>query len=99
MALFGGIGGSRRGGSATRSTVAGPVQEWERKSRSTVLGVGTLACDRCDAPVAAGPEPLHLTDVISCPFCDRRAPVRAFLSMTVPTRPARVVVRVALPER
>jgi hypothetical protein len=32
-----------------------------------------------------------------CPFCEHRAPVRDFLSLATPTRPARVVVRISHP--
>jgi DNA-directed RNA polymerase subunit RPC12/RpoP len=99
VALFGGIGGSRRGDSATSSTLAGAAQTFERAARSSRLGVGTLACNRCDAPVAVGPQPLTLTDPITCPYCGRRSVVRDFLSLRAPTRPARVVLRVALPVR
>jgi DNA-directed RNA polymerase subunit RPC12/RpoP len=57
------------------------------------VAAGSLACGRCDAPVAlAGPA--VLTDALTCPYCAHRAPVRDFLSLTDPTRPARVVVRV-----
>ena len=65
--------------------------------RSDVLGTGTLACRRCDAPIDPGASPLSLTEPLACPFCDARGPVRDFLSLAVPPRPARVVVRVALP--
>jgi hypothetical protein len=57
---------------------------------------GTLACRRCDAPVAAGAAGLSLVQPLACPFCDHRAPVRDFLSLRSPTRPARVVVRLSL---
>jgi len=58
---------------------------------------GTLACRRCDAPVAAGADGLALTDQLLCPFCNHRGPVRDFLSLAAPTRPARVVVRLSRP--
>jgi hypothetical protein len=64
--------------------------------RSTRLCSGTLACRRCDAPIAAGADRLALTDELSCPFCHHRGPVRDFLSLALPTRPARVVVRVTV---
>jgi hypothetical protein len=62
-----------------------------------VLGTGTLACHRCDAPIDPGSRPLSLTEMLACPFCDAHGPVRDFLSLGLPTRPARVIVRVTLP--
>jgi hypothetical protein len=61
------------------------------------LAVGTLACPSCDAPVAVGPEAVPLTQALICPFCARRGPVRDFLSLATPSRPARVIVRVRTP--
>jgi hypothetical protein len=57
------------------------------------LGTGTLACPRCDAPVAlaGGVSP---ADALACPFCHHGGPVRDFLSLAAPSRPARVAVRV-----
>lgn len=80
--------------------VGGPAftdAELRLSTRSDVLGAGTLACRSCDAPIAAGPDGLSLTDELACPFCRRRGPVRDFLSLTSPTRPARVVIRLRLP--
>jgi hypothetical protein len=71
--------------------------EERRATRSGVVCSGTLACPRCDAPVAAGERGLTLTEDLACPFCAHRDGVRAFLSLEPPTRPARVVVRVSLP--
>jgi len=59
------------------------------------IGVGTLACARCDAPVALGSGPHPPTVSLTCPFCAHRAPLREFLSLAAPARPARVVVRLA----
>jgi hypothetical protein len=74
--------------------VGGRIQiQDERRTRSTRLGVGTLACPRCDAPVALA-GPLSPAAVIACPFCGHGGPLREFLSLGAPTRPARVVVRV-----
>lgn len=75
------------------------LKERRRATRSGVLGTGTLACRRCDAPIDSGPGPMLLTELLACPFCDARGPARDFLSLAIPTRPARVVVRVALPVR
>jgi hypothetical protein len=71
-------------------------EEKRRAIRRTALGVGTLACGRCDAPIAVGGHSLSIADELSCPFCDNRGPVRDFLSLASPTRPARVVVRVGV---
>ncbi len=72
-------------------------QELRRTVRDDRLGTGTLACRRCDAPVAIGEEPVVLTASLTCPYCDHQGPVRDFLSLKRPTRPTRVVIRVALP--
>lgn len=81
------------------STNTGPVafEQERRLGRSTRLGVGTLACPDCDAPIAIGTDRLGLSDELACPFCWRHGPVREFLSLTPPTRPTRVVVRVRRP--
>jgi hypothetical protein len=69
-------------------------QELRRSIRGTALGVGTLACCRCDAPISPGGRSLALTDALACPFCAHSGAVRDFLSLATPTRPARVVLRV-----
>jgi len=57
------------------------------------LGTGTLACPECDAPVAlAGPA--KPADRLACPYCRHGAPLRDFLSLAQPARPARVDIRV-----
>jgi hypothetical protein len=58
------------------------------------LGTGTLACPRCDAPVSPGDRPLVPRHRVACPYCDHAAPVRDFLSLATPARPARVEIRV-----
>jgi hypothetical protein len=71
------------------------VHEEKRKAtRSGRVATGTLACARCDAPVALTAGPVTLTQPLSCPFCAHRAPVRDFLSLRQPTRPTRVEIRV-----
>jgi hypothetical protein len=62
------------------------------------LGTGTLACPRCDAPVAPGDRPIAPPDPLHCPFCGHAGAVRDFLSLAAPERPARVEVRV-IPRR
>jgi hypothetical protein len=72
---------------------AGALEE-RRVARSGRLATGTLACPRCDVPVAVGVGPLSPADLLDCPFCRHTAPVREFLSLATPSRPARVEVRV-----
>jgi hypothetical protein len=89
-----GIDGSgyRSAGLDARTSI---THEEERRSvRSSTLGSGTLACARCDAPVALGADPLSPSDWLTCPFCEHHGPARDFLSLARPTRPARVIVRV-----
>jgi hypothetical protein len=84
---------SRRSSNTTGAVPVAFEQE-RRLGRSTRLGVGTLACPDCDAPIAIGTERLAPGDQLTCPFCWRRGPVREFLSLVPPSRPTRVVVRV-----
>lgn len=88
-------GGNRLG--RIDSTVADSkvIHEHKRTVRGTRLAAATLACDRCDAPIAIGPEPLSVVDKLVCPYCEHRGTARDFLSLEVPTRPAHVVVRVS----
>ena len=72
--------------------------EERRPSELRHIAVGSLACPRCDAPVAPA-RPLRPAEWIACPFCGHADPVREFLSLAPPTRPARVVVRVYAPQR
>jgi len=94
MSAFRGIGQSTRGELDLGARAAAAHQQERRPISSGRLGSGTLACSRCDAPVAIGPSPLLLTDRLMCPFCHHRGRVRDFLSLALPTRPARVEVRV-----
>jgi DNA-directed RNA polymerase subunit RPC12/RpoP len=93
-----------RGIDGSAHTTAGTPARWvrpgthrRRDTRSAQMCEATLACARCDAPVAVGADGLSLTAQLVCPFCDHRAPVRDFLSLARPTRPARVVVRISHP--
>jgi hypothetical protein len=65
-----------------------------RPAPSSRLATGTLACPACDAPVALAAGPVSPADPLGCPICDHTAAVRDFLSLTPPSRPARVEVRV-----
>jgi hypothetical protein len=100
VALQGGIGGIDgsdpvRSGAAERQ---GGTHEERREKVTRRLGTGTLACPRCDAPVAPG-APLTPADGIGCPFCGHMGRVREFLTLGEPSRPARVAVRVVRRER
>jgi hypothetical protein len=76
--------------------VPGQVEQ-RRAIRAGVLCDATLACARCDAPISTGGRALAIAERLICPFCDHRGPVRDFLSLAAPTRPARVVVTLSLP--
>lgn len=71
-----------------------PSHHERRIGQARRLGTGTLACARCDVPVAPGPESLAPSDPLLCPYCGHAAPVRDFLSLQEPSRPAHVQVRV-----
>ena len=58
------------------------------------LGTGTLACPRCDAPVAPAAGGVSPADPLACPFCQHGGAVRDFLSLASPSRPARVALHV-----
>src|SRR5437763_724304 len=92
--MFGGSSNSHRTPLDRAVPLAGAREAQSRSSPFGRLGVGTLACKRCDAPVALTSGVMSPSDPLRCPFCDHRAPVRDFLSLAAPTRPARVVVRV-----
>jgi len=72
-----------------------PTREQRRSEGSGRLGSGTLACPRCDAPVALAVRQVSPADPLGCPFCLHWGAVRDFLCMASPSRPARVEVRVA----
>lgn len=96
MATYRGIGDSHQLRLDRATPVAGLREERRRPAASERLGIGSLACNRCDAPVAIGPGPVSPAHPITCPFCNHSGAVRNFLSLSVPTRPARVEVRVRL---
>jgi hypothetical protein len=89
-----GIDNPYRGHVDPITRVAGAREAERRAARSKRLGTGTLACNRCDAPVAITAGAVSPTDAVTCPFCGHCATVRDFLSLATPTRPARVEVRV-----
>ena len=98
MSFLGG-GGRSLDGSELDTGARREHVELRRSVRESRLGVGTLACPHCDAPVATGGRTLTLTDGLRCPYCAHAAPARDFLSMAPPSRPARVIVHVHAPHR
>jgi hypothetical protein len=64
-----------------------------RPDRRGELATGTLACPRCDVPVALAGRATPSTP-LECPFCGHTGALRDFLSLEPPARPARVQVRV-----
>jgi hypothetical protein len=92
------LGGAGRASDGDHDLNREPVSAYHEGRRSTAtdrLCGGTLACDRCDAPIDPGREPISLGQNLTCPFCRRHAPARDFLSLASPTRPARVAVRIS----
>jgi hypothetical protein len=73
------------------------AHEERKATRSWLLADGTIACPACDAPVAPASRPMAPADALTCPVCDHAGPVRDFLSLAQPTRPAHVQVRIVLP--
>ena len=72
-----------------------PAGSYEvRRARSTRVATGTLACPLCDAPVALAGATSPSTE-LGCPYCAHQGAARDFLSLGEPTRPQRVVVRIA----
>jgi hypothetical protein len=98
MALQRGIDGSDPVRAEPITRLAG-AEELRRARRSWRLGTGTLACPRCDAPVAPPAGGLAPPDPLGCPYCRHSAAARDFLSLASPSRPARVEVRVRVPAR
>src|SRR5919206_4239771 len=86
------------GADPLRGRAVAPLRELRRDARSGHLATGTLACPECDAPVAIAGR-LSPAAPLGCPYCGHGAPLREFLSLAAPTRPARVEVRVVARER
>jgi hypothetical protein len=85
-----------RGSNGADPVRQGPfaAQQELRVGRSWHLGTGTIACPRCDAPVALGAPAMGPADALGCPYCGHVAALRDFLSLEAPARPARVTLRV-----
>jgi len=95
MSFLGGAGRASDGDfDLNREPVTAHHEERPATHSGRVCG-GTLACDRCDAPIDPGSAAITLGQTLTCPFCRRRAPARDFLSLASPTRPARVAVRIS----
>jgi hypothetical protein len=99
VSIFRGIGDGNLASTESATPIAGIREKHPTTRTEGSLGAGTLACDRCDAPVAIGPEPMFVTDELTCPYCGQHGTLRDFLSLAPPTRPARVEVRVVLAYR
>ena len=54
-------------------------------------------CVAAQVMLALSKRAVALSESLSCPYCLHTAAVHEFLTLGVPTRPAHVVVRVALP--
>jgi hypothetical protein len=93
VALHRGIDGSDPGRPEPVARLAGSFEK-RKAHRVWRLGTGTLACPLCDAPVALAAGHVTPAQPLACPFCGHTAAVRDFLSLTSPSRPARVEVRV-----
>jgi hypothetical protein len=64
----------------------------ERRVSTRVVAAGTLACPRCDAPVSPGGRAWSPSEPFMCPYCFHDAAVRDFVSLSAPSRPARVEI-------
>jgi hypothetical protein len=73
--------------------------EHRHSDRSAPVATGTLACPRCDAPVALAPGGHSPVEPAWCPYCAHGGRLRDFLSLESPSRPTRVVVRLRAPAR
>lgn len=73
----------------------GGTEELRPSKSTSELAVATMACPECDAPVMPVGR-VRPADLTACPFCGVSGPVRDFLTLEDPARPARVVVRVVL---
>lgn len=77
----------------------GGHEEIRPARRSDTVATGSLACPACDVPVTLGGRAMAPRDLTGCPYCHHVAPLRDFLSLTQPTRPTRVIVRLSEPLR
>jgi hypothetical protein len=98
VALHRGFDGTDPARREPAAEVAG-TREIRRATRSTRLAGGSLACPSCDAPVLLDPAagPYSPASALLCPWCGTAGPLREFLSLADPARPARVETRVVYP--
>jgi hypothetical protein len=69
-----------------------PGAEVKRElSRTWEVSGGTFACPACDLPVTFAGA-ISLGVALVCPYCERTAPARDYLSLTDSPRPAKVRV-------
>lgn len=71
------------------------AEEKRELTRIWEVAGGTFACPTCDLPVSFAGS-LSLGVVLACPYCERTAPARDYLSLTDSPRPARVRVTATL---
>jgi hypothetical protein len=70
--------------------------EERRSAGFGLVATGTLACPACDAPVSPGAG-LAPQDDLQCPVCLHHGVTRDFLSLSAPTRPAKVEIWITAP--
>lgn len=70
------------------------LHEERRASRSSWLGLGSLACPECDAPAPLLTSPASPGTPLGCPYCEHTGTVRDFLTLGEPHRAPRVNVYV-----
>jgi hypothetical protein len=88
------------GGEPVRADRIESVDDQEAIRRSTTtqpVAHGTLACPECDVPVVLPGRAVGPAEPFACSYCGHSAHVRDFLSLSPPTRPTRVVVRLREP--
>lgn len=95
MSFTGAIEGSRYSATRPRARVAIAQEEERRGALSERIGTGTLACARCDAPIAIQDRRLAPSDELACPYCAHQGRVHEFLSLAAPARATKVVIRLA----
>ena len=67
------------------------AEEKRELSRTWEVSGGTFACPACDLPVAFAGA-ISLGVALACPYCERTAAARDYLSLTDSPRPAKVRV-------
>ena len=96
MSFLSGGDWTGRGSSQPGSRAEQVSQRKLRADRNGAIAAGTIACARCDAPVAIGPDRVAVTEALTCPFCTGQRPVGEFRSLAVPTRLTRIQVRLRI---